>query len=134
MFTGCSWGLRGPINNQTMSAFFKYFSLVMFLVFLWAAYVQLNDPDATSWVAIYLVAAAGSLLFFLGKLRYWLALVLGIAYLAGAFIYWPETYEGVRFGEMEMANMNIERGRESLGLGITALLFLVLGWRIRRGS
>lgn len=114
-----------------MHAFFKYFSLVMFLVFLWAAYVQLNDPDAGIWIAIYLVAAAGSLLFGLGKLPYWLGLILGIIYLAGAFMFWPESFEGVRFGEMGMANMNIERGRESIGLAITALLFIVFSWRIR---
>ncbi|MDG1572617.1 transmembrane 220 family protein [Robiginitalea sp. M366] len=115
-----------------MKPFFKAFAALMALLFAWAAYVQLNDPDAAVWIGIYLVAALGCLGFALGKLPYWLALVLGIAYLAGTFLFWPESFEGVRFGERGMANMNIERGRESLGLAITALVFLLLSWRIRR--
>ena len=117
-----------------MNAFFKVLSLLMAALFLWAAYVQLNDPDTLTWVAIYAIAAVGSVLFFIGKLPYWASLLLAIAYLVGAFMFWPESYEGVRFGEREMANMNIERGRESLGLGISALVFLLFSWRIRVGS
>lgn len=117
-----------------MKTFFKVFSLLMAALFLWAAYVQLNDPDTFTWVVIYAVAAIGSVLFFVGKLPYWASLLLAIAYLVGAFMFWPESYEGVRFGEREMANMNIERGRESLGLGISALVFLIFSWRIRAGA
>lgn len=117
-----------------MNRFFKVFSLLMAALFLWAGYVQLNDPDTTTWVAIYAVAALGSVLFYLDKLPYWASLLLGIAYLVGAFMYWPESYEGVDFGEEGMANMNIERGRESLGLAISALVFLLYSWRIRVNS
>lgn len=101
----------------------------MAALFVWAAYVQLNDPDPGTWIPIYLTAAAGSLLFAFGKLKSWVALLLAIAYVVGAFLYWPDAFEGVRFGERGMANMNIERGRESLGLAITALVFFFYSWR-----
>ena len=112
-----------------MDRFSKVFAFVMTALFLWAAYVQLNDPDSGTWIALYAVAALGSLLFALGRLRSWVALLLAIALVVGAFLYWPESFEGVRFGEMGMANMNIERGRESLGLAITALVFFFYSWR-----
>ncbi|MBC2840219.1 transmembrane 220 family protein [Robiginitalea sp. SC105] len=103
----------------------------MTVLFIWAAYVQLNDPDSGMWIGIYAVAALGSLLFALGRLPSWLFLLMGIAFLAGALFSWPETYEGVRFGERGMANINIELGRESLGLGITALIFFLYSWRAK---
>ena len=109
----------------------KIFAFIMALLFAWAAYVQINDPDSGTWIAVYGAAALGSLLFALGKLPSWLGLIMGIAFLAGAFLSWPDTYEGVRFGEREMANLNIELGRESLGLGITALIFFLYSWRSR---
>ena len=96
----------------------------MAVLFAWAAYVQINDPDSGIWIAVYGAAALGSLLFALGKLPSWLGLIMGIAFLAG-------TYEGVRFGERKMASLNIELGRESLGLGITALIFFLYSWRSR---
>ena len=101
----------------------------MTALFLLAAYVQLNDPDPETWISIYAVAALGSLLFALGRLRSWVGLLLAIAFVVGAFMYWPESFEGVEFGEAGMANMNIERGRESLGLAITALVFFFYSWR-----
>lgn len=100
-------------------------------LFLWAAYVQFNDPDSGVWIAIYAAAALGSLLFAMGKLPSWLGLLMGVGFLVGAFLSWPEAYEGISFGEMGMANENIERGRESLGLGITALIFFFFSWRSR---
>ena len=103
----------------------------MAVLFAWAAYVQINDPDSGIWIAVYGAAALGSLLFALGKLPSWLGLIMGIGFLAGAFLSWPDTYEGVRFGERKMASLNIELGRESLGLGITALIFFLYSWRSR---
>ncbi|SFR49066.1 Transmembrane family 220, helix [Robiginitalea myxolifaciens] len=114
-----------------MQSFFKILSWLMVLLFAWAAYVQINDPDSFMWILIYGIAALGSLLFALGKLPYWVSLLLGIAFLVGAFMFWPETYEGVGVGDMEMKTTNVERGRESLGLGIAALVFLIFSWRIR---
>lgn len=117
-----------------MKSFFKFFAILMVVLFLWAAYVQLNDPDTLTWVVIYGVAALGSLLFILGRLPYWVSLLLGIAYLVGAFMFWPETFEGVQFEDMEMKTVNVERGRESLGMGIAALVFLIYSWRLRTRS
>jgi len=111
-----------------MDRFCKVFAFVMTALFLLGAYVQLNDPDPGTWVSIYGVAALGSLLFALGRLKSWVGLLMAIGFVVGAFMYWPESFEGVRFGE-GMANMNIERGRESLGLAITSLVFFFYSWR-----
>ncbi|HSR60035.1 MAG TPA: transmembrane 220 family protein [Robiginitalea sp.] len=112
-----------------MDRFCKVFAFLMTALFLWAAYVQLNDPDPGIWIPIYGVAAVGSLLFAFGKLKSWVALLLAIAFVVGAFLYWPESFEGVSLGESGMANINIERGRESLGMAITALIFFFYSWR-----
>ncbi len=108
-----------------MKKFINYLAFALTLLFVWAAYVQLNDPDAGLWIALYLVAAAGTFLFAINRLPYWVGFLLAILYAVLAVIYWPESYEGVRIGGGDIDN--IERGRESLGMGITALIFLILG-------
>jgi hypothetical protein len=103
----------------------KYLSFLFFVLFLWAAFVQLNDPDAGMWIGIYLVAAMGTLLNGLGRLPKGISLGLAIAFGGLAVAFWPDAFEGVTIGGGDIDN--IERGRESLGMAITALLFLLLG-------
>jgi len=112
-----------------MKNMFKIFALVFTLLFLWAAYVQYNDPDATMWYAIYGVAALTSLLFFLGRLNYFVTSILCVLYLTGTFMVWPEKFEGVTIGEGHIEN--IEKGREALGLLISAVVMLVYALRIK---
>jgi hypothetical protein len=38
--------------------------------------------------------------------------------------FWPDVFEGVTIGGGDI--VNIERGRESLGMAVTALFFLIL--------
>lgn len=108
----------------------KILAYVLALLFLWAAYVQLNDPDSGWWIALYLIAAVGALLYGLGRFPFWMGIALAVLYAALAVVYWPETYEGVSIGGGDIGN--IERGRESLGMGITALIFLFLGVAARK--
>ena len=108
---------------------FKILSLVFTLLFIWAAYVQYNDPDALLWYAIYGVAAAASLFFYLGKLNVTAAVILSFIYLVSTFVMWPDQYEGVTIGNGDIEN--IERGRESLGLLIVALVMLLYAVRLR---
>ncbi len=82
------------------------------------------------WYAIYGVAALASLLFFLNKFQPVLGVVLGILYLGGTIYIWPEKYEGVTIGEGDI--VNIERGREALGLLITALIMFIYAWRVKK--
>ena len=112
-----------------MKTLFKILSFVFIILFLWAVYVQYNDPDAMMWYAIYGVAALASLLFFLGRLNYYAAATLCVLYLIGTFVVWPEKFEGVTIGEGDI--LNIERAREALGLLITAVVMLAYALRIR---
>lgn len=112
-----------------MKTFFKILAIFFSGVFLWAAYVQYNDPDAWLWYAIYGLAALASILFLLGKLRYWMAASLVVIYLFGAFFIWPENFQGVSIGEGDI--VNIERGREALGLLIVSGVMLLYALRIK---
>lgn len=112
-----------------MKNMFKILSLVFTLLFIWAAYVQYNDPDALLWYAIYGVAAAASLFFYLGKLNVMAAVILSVIYFVSTFVIWPDRYEGVTIGNGDIEN--IERGRESLGLLIVALVMLLYAVRLR---
>ncbi len=112
-----------------MNAFFRIFSLVFTLLFTLAAAVQYNDPDALLWCFLYGVAAVASLLFFLGKLRYYLAAVLCTGYLVGSFVVWPGVFEGITIGEGDI--VNIERGREALGLLLISVVMLIYALRLR---
>jgi hypothetical protein len=108
-----------------MNKLINYLGFALTLLFVWAAYVQLNDPDAGLWVALYLLAAAGTFLFTINRVPYWVGFLLAILYAGLAVYYWPDAYEGVKIGGGDINN--IERGRESLGMGITALIFLIFG-------
>ena len=112
-----------------MKNLFKLFSLIFTLLFIWAAYVQFNDPDALLWYAIYGVAAAVSLFFYLGKLNFTGAVILSGIYFVGTFILWPDKFEGITIGNGDI--VNIERGRESLGLLIVGVVMLIYALRLR---
>ena len=100
-----------------------YFLMLMFLCF---AAVQFNDPDPLLWIPTYLFPIY---LFFQrskGNLSGSTLLLVGIPYLFWAINQFPPEWEGVMLNTMGMKTINIELGRESLGLGFTALvLFLV---------
>ena len=98
-------------------------AIIFALLFTISAALQYNDPDPFLWVCIYGFAAVLSILYFLGlehKALYAIPLVL---YAAGMVYLWPEQYLGVT-GKMSEAP-EIELARESLGLGICALAFLL---------
>ena len=110
----------------------KLFGWIMAVLFAAGAVVQYNDPDPALWMVVYGAAAFGSAAFAMGKLP--AAACWGLAVLAfiGAGFNWPETFEGVRFTEAGMANMNIEEGREALGLVIIGITYLLYGFIARR--
>lgn len=112
-----------------MNAFFKILGFVFTALFIYAVVVQYNDPDATKWYAMYGMAALASLLFALGKLRFLWALFLGVFFLGFAIYSWPAKFEGVTIGEGDI--VNIERGREALGLIISAVLMFIYAFRIK---
>ena len=92
--------------------------------------VQYNDPDALRWYAIYGMAALASLLFGLGRLKPLWAVVLAVFYLGLTIYTWPEKFEGVTIGEGDI--VNIERGREALGLLIAAVMMALYALASRK--
>ncbi|MEH6681530.1 MAG: transmembrane 220 family protein [Sediminicola sp.] len=115
-----------------MKTFFKIFSLVFSILFLWAAYVQYNDPDAYLWYFIYGSAACASLLFFFERLPRIVGLVLFGMYVIAAVLDWPSRFEGVTIGDGDIKN--VEEGREALGLLICGVIMLLYVWRAGKGG
>ncbi|WP_341225602.1 transmembrane 220 family protein [uncultured Arcticibacterium sp.] len=94
------------------------------LIMVLSAIVQLNDPDPFTWIAAYLLVA------FLGfrKIRgnttdsYW---AVAIIYLIWGINQFPPEWEGVLLDQVGMKTLNIELGRESLGLIICAAVLTI---------
>ncbi|WP_439556659.1 transmembrane 220 family protein [Dyadobacter sp.] len=102
----------------------KIFFCIIFVIF---AYFQLNDPDSGLWIGIYSFAALACFMSIRDLWPSWVFYVLGAAYLIGAVFQWPAEFEGIFFGETQMRSLNIELARESLGLGISAIVMFVIG-------
>lgn len=112
-----------------MKLFFKILGLLMGILFLWAAFVQYNDPDAFLWYIAYGAAFLVSILFVVGRLPLAAALILGVVYTLGGIYFWPEKFEGVSIGAGDIDN--IERARESLGMLMVALVLFIYALRVR---
>ena len=107
----------------------RVFAIFMALVFLYFAVVQYNDPDPHIWIPIYLFAAMLSVLVWWVKdnrpfLLLSVLLVAALFYFVGAIYQWPEQWEGVAL-KNGMKTINIEEGRESLGLGVCFVTLLI---------
>jgi hypothetical protein len=107
----------------------RVFSIIMVLVFLAFAFFQYNDPDPHLWIPIYLFPAIVSGIMWWVKderptLLLSVLLVAALFYFAGAIYQWPEHWEGVALSN-GMKTVNIEEGRESLGLGVVFITLFV---------
>ncbi len=106
----------------------RFIGLFFAFVFLWFAYLQLNDADPIWWATLYLIPAYVSIMFFLQKNNRELLIVLGILYAAYAINSWLQItkWEGF-FTEnsgMEMKSINQELAREAVGLLICVLTYM----------
>lgn len=107
----------------------KFISAVFTILFIWAAFLQYNDPDALLWYFMYGLAALASFLFLMEKLTLVVPVILSLAYFIGAYVFWPAHFEGVSIDGGDLNN--IEHARESLGLIINAFVMFFYAWRIR---
>jgi hypothetical protein len=112
-----------------MKQAFKILSLLFAILFIWAAVLQWNDPDAFLWYIVYGTPAVVSLFFLFGRLSQNAAFLMSLAYLVGAILAWPAKFEGFEIGGGDI--VNIEKGREASGLLIIAVIMLVYALRIR---
>lgn len=111
-----------------MQTFFKIFGAVFTILFLWSAYLQINDPDPILWIIIYVIAALASLLFIFKKLHFSVAFILMLCYFIGTILNWPDSFEGLTFNDM--SHKNIEEGREALGLLFCGFILMIYALRI----
>jgi len=109
----------------------RIFALLMAAVFLVFAVLQYNDPDPIIWIPIYLYMVLLSVWYYRGGVPNALLLVSAAVYLAGAIYLWPAHWEGVQL-QNGMKTVNIEHGRESLGLGLCVLTLLLYALVRRR--
>ncbi len=104
----------------------RFFAIIMALVFLIFAGLQYNDPDPFIWIPIYLYLAVLSVLVMNRKVNSMLLFVSALAFLIGAVYLWPAHWEGVAL-KNGMKTVNIEEGRESLGLAMGFATLLLYG-------
>lgn len=97
----------------------------MAVMFVGFAVVQYNDPDPYIWVPIYLFPAVVSGLVFAGRrVSPSVLLLAAFAFSMGAFFQWPAHWAGVVL-KNGMKTVDVEEGREALGLVICAVSLLL---------
>jgi len=109
----------------------RLFAIAMALVFLVFAGLQYNDPDPYIWIPIYLYLVLISVLVMNRKISQIVLFVSALAFLIGAVYLWPAHWEGVAL-KNGMKTVNIEEGRESLGLGMGFATLLIYGFAVSR--
>lgn len=108
----------------------RYIALFFAVVFIWFAYLQLNDPDPVLWVVLYLIPVYVSLMTFFRKTNLELLIVLSVLYTSYAINSWLQMTQWEGFftegSGMEMKSVNQELAREAIGLMICVAAYLVL--------
>lgn len=109
----------------------KYLLYILIVIYVLSAAVQYNDPDPLVWILSYLVPAGLCYYRSLGKGDRVLYLATGLVYLLWAVNQFPPQWEGLMMENLSMKTINVELGRESLGLGICALGIWICSFRLR---
>ena len=102
---------------------------VMGVYFLFATVVQINDPDALVWMALYGAAACVTLAAAWRTLPVWMPATLAAIAALGAIALMPAAVESSfreLFESWQMMSAGMEIGRELLGLLILAAWMVVL--------
>jgi hypothetical protein len=119
-----------------MTMVLRAVSGVMAAFFLWATYVQNNDPDPWRWMPMYFSAAVVAAAFAAGRPLPKLAITVAIVALVWAAAIAPELIGKWSPSElndtMSAAHPEIEFGRELGGLLIVAAQSLLVFFRGRR--
>lgn len=110
----------------------KVLNIVFGVLFLYMAYIQLNDPDPLYWIVIYCGTAAVAFARWRGKHSdFWTTLLVG-AVAAGMIVATPGFVDFLAAGELavinDMANASyVEPAREFGGL-LIAFAFLLFSY------
>ena len=104
-------------------------NLVMLLLFVFAAAVQINDPDPVAWMAIYLAAATVCGMEIRRRAPIWASAAVALTALVWSGYVATRAFDvplGALFAEWEMQNVRIEEAREMYGLAIVGFWMLVI--------
>ncbi|MBI3509167.1 MAG: transmembrane 220 family protein [Bacteroidetes bacterium] len=104
-----------------------YICIALFFMFVYFGYLNFNDPDPVHWVAIYFAAATVCLLAYFKMAWWYVDAPLILIYVIYSIVNWPNTFKGFRM-PMNDHDMNIEKGRESVGLLIAAACTVFSYW------
>lgn len=107
----------------------KYLLYFLIVIYILSAAVQYNDPDPAVWILSYLLPAGLCYYRSLGKGDKVLYFSIGLVYLLWAVNQFPPQWEGLMMENLSMKTLNVELGRESLGLGMCALGMWICGWK-----
>ena len=98
--------------------------LLFALLFFYAAYIQLNDPDPIAWISIYIFAGLLSLIsLFKAVHRYPIIAVISVTFI-WAMTLFPATVDAL--GNKNLPVVDSEEAREFFGLLIISAWNLVL--------
>ncbi len=107
----------------------RYFAILFSVLFIWSAYLQLNDPDPIWWATLYLIVAYVGIQAFRWKFNSELLIILSILYLSIAINSWMlmTAWEGfVSKGTgMAMKTPNQELAREAMGMVICVFFMMI---------
>ncbi len=98
---------------------------IFILLLIYAAVVQYNDPDPYIWIPVYLLPAWLLYRKTVSKTDKITYITAGLIYLFWSFNQFPPEWEGLMIDTMKMKTVNIELGRESLGLACCTLFLWV---------
>ena len=99
----------------------KFLMYFFVLIYVLSAAVQYNDPDPLVWILSYLLPAIVCFDRSKRKRDTFLYLALGSVYVLWGINQFPPQWEGLMFEHLSMKTINVELGRESLGLGMCAI-------------
>jgi len=112
---------------QSLSTSRKLISVLFTVLFIWSAYIQLNDPDPYHWFVIYLVVGLFHALAMFRQFSKKLLWVVIIALVTYSFYHFNHFIDWLQidnkneiFGEMVYDKPYLEGTREFLGLLICA--------------
>ncbi len=103
----------------------KGFLIISIALMLLFAFFQWNDPDPQIWIPIYLLVAFLGFRKIKANDQALVFIIPAVIYALWGFSVFPPEWEGVMLDEMGMKTLNIELGRESLGLFINAFLLII---------
>ncbi len=106
----------------------KIVKYILILIFVLFAAVQYNDPDVFLWIFVYLFPAFLIFRSFQNPGIESSFIYVAFVYLLWAINVFPPAWEGVLLNQAGMKTLNIELGRESLGLGFVAIVLGFVGF------